>query len=140
LAALKSSRTCGESMLFWAQHARHPRDAVSSNIFRGLQVRNVRILLLILWAWFSDTGLAQLSDLLPRPELSPEQVVLYQVDSLRQNQARVVVRIVAADGRRVTYVFVLSRQGEGDFNNCWMTDGVAPLNQEEDASAEGVTI
>jgi hypothetical protein len=59
---------------------------------------------------------------------------------VKGDQARVVVRIVAADGRLVTYVFALSRQGEGDFNNCWMTDGVAPLNQEEDASAEGVTI
>ena len=145
-----------------------------------------------------DAGLAQLSDLEPRPDLSPEQVVLYQLDSLRQNdvpkadagierafrfaspsnkeatgplekfvkilkspvyspmlnslsssisgsevqgnQARVAVKIIAADGRRVTYVFVLSRQGEGDFNNCWMTDGVAPLNQGKDASDEDVTI
>jgi Domain of unknown function (DUF4864) len=158
----------------------------------------LQILLLILLACSSDTGVAQLSDLVPRPEVSPEQVVLYQVDSLRQNdipkadagierafrfaspsnkevtgplekfvqilkgpvyspmlnnisssivgcevkgdQARVAVRIVSADGRQLTYVFVLSRQGEGDFTNCWMTDGVAPLKQGEDASAEGVTI
>ncbi len=28
------------------------------------------------------------------------------------------------DGRRVTYVFTLSRQRGGEYDGCWMTDGV----------------
>jgi hypothetical protein len=161
-------------------------------------VHLVRILLLLAFAWSFDVGLAQLSDLTPRPELSPEQVVQYQVAVLQHNddpksdagierafrfaspsnkqvtgplenfirivkspayspmlnnrssliigsevkddQAKIAVKVVAAGGRQVTYVFVLSRQNEGEFNNCWMTDAVAPLEDGEDGSDQGVTI
>jgi hypothetical protein len=59
---------------------------------------------------------------------------------VKGNQAKVGVKIVAADGRELTYVFILSKQNEGHFNNCWMTDGVAPLKDAEDGSDQGVTI
>jgi hypothetical protein len=59
---------------------------------------------------------------------------------VKDDQARFTVHFVAADGRQVTYIFVLSKQNEGEFNNCWMTDGVAPLQHGEDASDQGVTI
>jgi hypothetical protein len=153
---------------------------------------------LLLLAWVSVSGLAQVADLTPRPELSPEQVVQYQAEALQHNdepktdagierafrfaspsnkqmtgplekfirivkspiyspmlnsvsssivgsdvkddQARFAVHFVAADGRQVTYIFVLSKQNEGEFNNCWMTDGVAPLEQGEDGPDQGVTI
>ena len=36
------------------------------------------------------------------------------------------VTLVQADGRRVAYVFGLSRQRGGDCDGCWMTDAVAP--------------
>jgi len=158
----------------------------------------VRILLLIALAWSWQAGIAQIADLVPKPELSPEQVVQYQVTALQQNddqkldagiervfrfaspsnrqatgplehftqvlkgpayspmlnkrsssivesevkdnQATVVVKIVAINGAKITYVFVLSKQGEGDYKNCWMTDGVAPLKDEEGNSDQGVTI
>ena len=158
----------------------------------------VRILLLIALALSSDQGVAQIADLVPEPDLSPEQVVQYQVTALQQNddqkldagiervfrfaspsnrqatgplehftqvlkgpayspmlnnrsssivgsvvkdnQATVVVKIVAISGANVTYIFVLSKQVEGDYKNCWMTDGVAPLKEEEGSSDQGVTI
>jgi Domain of unknown function (DUF4864) len=161
-------------------------------------VRLVRILLILAFALASNACLAQLSDLTPRPELSPEQVVQYQVTVLQHNdepksdtgierafqfaspsnrqatgplekfvqivkspayspmlnsisssivgsevnddQAKIAVKIVAADGRQLTYVFILSKQNEGEFNNCWMTDSVAPLEDGEDSSDQGVTI
>jgi hypothetical protein len=59
---------------------------------------------------------------------------------VKDDQARFAVHFVAADGRQVTYIFVLSKQNEGEFNNCWMTDGVAPLEQGEDGPDQGVTI
>jgi Domain of unknown function (DUF4864) len=59
---------------------------------------------------------------------------------VKDDQARIAVHFVAADGRRATYIFVLSKQNEGEFNNCWMTDGVAPLEQGEDDPHQGVTI
>jgi hypothetical protein len=34
------------------------------------------------------------------------------------------VTLVQADGRRTTYLFALSRQDGGDYDGCWMTDGV----------------
>ena len=52
---------------------------------------------------------------------------------VNDDQAKIAVKIVAADGRQLTYVFVLSKQNEGEFNNCWMTDAVAPLKDGEDA-------
>ena len=161
-------------------------------------MRPRRILLLFAFTWLSAVALGQLSDLTPRPELTPEQVVQYQVTALQHNddpkldagierafrfaspsnkqvtgpldnfvrivksplyspmlnslsslivgselkddQAKIAVKIVAADGHQVTYVFVLSKQNEGEFNNCWMTDGVAPLQHGEDGSDQRVTI
>jgi hypothetical protein len=163
-------------------------------------VRFHRILLLLAFTWLSTVPVAvgQLSDLTPRPELTPEQIVQYQVAALQHNddpksdagierafrfaspsnkqvtgplanfvrivkspvyapmlnslsslivgselkddQAKIAVKIVAADGRQVTYVFILSKQNEGEFDNCWMTDGVAPLQDGEDSSGQSVTI
>jgi hypothetical protein len=161
-------------------------------------VRFVRTLFIVAFAWVSNAGLAQLSDLTPRPELSPEQVVQYQVTVLQHNdepksdtgierafrfaspsnkqatgplekfvqivkspayspmlnsisssivgsevnddRAKIAVKIVATDGRQLTYVFLLSKQNEGEFNNCWMTDSVAPLESGEDSSDQGITI
>ncbi|MBV8379019.1 MAG: DUF4864 domain-containing protein [Verrucomicrobia bacterium] len=158
----------------------------------------VRTLLFLVPAWTSNVGLAQLADLAPRPELSPEQVVEYQVTAFQHNdepqsdagierafrfaspsnremtgplahfvqivksplyspmlnnrsssivgaqvrddQAKITVKVVAADGRRVIYVFALSKQTEGEFNNCWMTDAVAPLEVKDDNSDQGMTI
>jgi hypothetical protein len=158
----------------------------------------VRILLVIALAWSWDEGITQIIDLVPKPELSPEQVVQYQVTALQQNddqksdagierafrfaspsnrratgplehfaqvlkgpvyapmlnnrsssivgsevkdnQATVVVKIVAINGANVTYVFALTKQSEGDYKNCWMTDGVAPLKVEEGSPDQGVTI
>jgi len=146
----------------------------------------------------SGAAPSQLADLVPRSELSPQEVVQYQVHALQQNddpksdagierafrfaspsnkqvtgplenfvqivkspayssllnsrsssiigsevegdQAKIAVRIIAADGREVTYVFVLSKQHESDFDNCWMTDAVTPLKAAEDGSDQGVTI
>jgi hypothetical protein len=59
---------------------------------------------------------------------------------LKEDQAKIVVKIVAGDGREVTYVFILSKQSEGEFRDCWMTDGVALLKVAEDGADQGVTI
>jgi Domain of unknown function (DUF4864) len=162
------------------------------------RVHRFRIVLSLSFFWASGITLAQLTDLVPRPELSPEEVVQYQVAALQQNddpksdagierafrfaspsnkqltgplenfvrivkspayspllnsrssaivgselkddQAKISVRIVAVDGRPLTYVFILSKQNEGDFRDCWMTDGVAPLKDPEDDADQGVTI
>lgn len=39
-------------------------------------------------------------------------------------EAQQRVTLVDAQGRRVTYVFVLSKQAEGVYKDCWMTDAV----------------
>lgn len=154
------------------------------------------LLLAIASPWVS--GLAQLADLIPRPEMTPEQVVQFQVTALQRNddpqtdagierayrfaspsnktatgplekfarilkgpvyspmlnnssssivgsevegdKAKVVVKVFAPTGRPVTYVFVLTKQSDGEFSNCWMTDGVLPLNQGQDSSDQDLTI
>ena len=42
----------------------------------------------------------------------------------RDGQAAQVVTVTATDGSRHTYLFQLSRQPEGPFRGCWMTDSV----------------
>lgn len=143
-------------------------------------------------------GLAQVPDLAPKPGLSPEQVVQYQVNALQHNDephadggiertfrfaspsnksftgplehfvsilkspaylpminnlassvtesqiegdlATVAIRITPAEGPQQTYLFVLSKQHDGDFDNCWMTDSVVPMQEGESLSDEATTI
>jgi hypothetical protein len=46
---------------------------------------------------------------------------------IRDDQARVAVKLTMPDGTTIIYIWGLSRQGEGDFKGCWMTDSVVPL-------------
>ena len=48
-------------------------------------------------------------------------------------QARVLAELEQLDGRQSAYVFFLSRQVGGDCEDCWMTDGVYPLEPAHDA-------
>ena len=163
-----------------------------------IQVRSFPTILLLALAAPLITGVAQLADLIPGPQLSPEQVVQYQITALQRNDdpqadagierafrfaspsnktttgplqkfaqivksaayapllnsvassiigsdiedanARVAVKVFAASGRRLTYVFVLSKQSVGEFVNCWMTDAVLPVEVGEDSQDQGVTI
>jgi hypothetical protein len=131
-------------------------------------------------------------DLNPNPNLTPQQVVEFQLDALRHNdeptpdagiersfrfaspsnrlvtgplthfseivhstaysplleshasevrgvivqedQARVYVTVTSANGAQLNFLFMLSRQGEGDYHDCWMTDSVMKLPPEEDAN------
>ena len=41
-----------------------------------------------------------------------------------RDQARQRVTLVGDNGERVTYLFMLSRQTDGPYKGCWMTDGV----------------
>lgn len=34
------------------------------------------------------------------------------------------VKLVGTDGQSITYIFMLSRQTDAPYKNCWMTDGV----------------
>ena len=56
------------------------------------------------------------------------------------DHARVAIRITPATGRALTYLFVLTRQHDNDFNNCWMTDSVVPIEEDGSQSDEAITI
>ncbi|HEX7194187.1 MAG TPA: hypothetical protein VF207_04400 [Chthoniobacterales bacterium] len=56
------------------------------------------------------------------------------------DHARVAIRITPAIGPAITYLFVLTRQHVGDFENCWMTDSVVPMQEGESLSGEAITI
>ena len=45
---------------------------------------------------------------------------------VRGEEAAQRVTLVLADGRRVAFVFGLSRQSGGRYDGCWMTDAVIP--------------
>ena len=66
---------------------------------------------------------SQYSSLINAVEGSVTQVVT------RDDKAQVLARILTAGGSEVYYVFILSKQAEGEYFNCWMTDGVVPLKE-----------
>jgi hypothetical protein len=128
-------------------------------------------------------------EMMPSPALSPEQVVKFQLDSLRRNdepapnagiersfrfaspsnkdftgplehfagivrspayapllyslaaavtqaevgegQARIFVSVTSASGTEFSFLFLLSRQKEGEYRDCWMTDGVVRIGDED---------
>jgi hypothetical protein len=129
-------------------------------------------------------------DLTPKPELTPQQVVEYQLTVLQQNdqptpdagiekafrfaspanqkstgpishfismvhsssyaallnakeatvtrvqvedrEAKILTRIVSASGSETFYLFLLSKQPQGEEANCWLTDGVIGLQPADD--------
>lgn len=54
-----------------------------------------------------------------------------------EGQAMQVVTLVDAADDVAVYAFQLSKQAEGEFKGCWMTDGVIRLEPEEAEEAEG---
>ena len=46
-------------------------------------------------------------------------------------QAQQLVKITGAGGDMALYLFILSRQTDGQFKNCWMTDGVMRIHPED---------
>ena len=61
--------------------------------------------------------------------------VEYGWPQVRGGQARVLVKVVGEGGDVALYWFVLSRQDDAPYKDCWMTDGVIrvdPKQLEED--------
>jgi uncharacterized protein DUF4864 len=143
-------------------------------------------------------GLAQLAELIPRPEFSPEQVVQYQVSALQHNDdphtdagiertyrfaspsnksqtgplehfvsivkspayspmvnnlassilgskiegdhAKVAIKVTPEKGAQLIYLFVLTKQHVGEFNDCWMTDSVLPIPEGQNLSEDAIAI
>ena len=63
-------------------------------------------------------------------------VMRVQID---ENEAKVLTRVLSAAGSEIYYVFLLSKQSEGEHANCWMTDGVIVFQQaDEDQPKVGI--
>ena len=57
---------------------------------------------------------------------------------VNDDEAKVFVQVVSGIGRQIYYLFLLSKQKEGEYRDCWMTDGVMPVepgDQDTDALA-----
>jgi len=128
------------------------------------------------------SALSEPLDLNPNPDLTPQQVVEFQLDALRiersfrfaspsnrlvtgplshfseivhspgysallgsqatevrgvavqADQARVYVTVTSANGSQLNFLFMLSRQGEGDYHDCWMTDSVMKLPSDDNGN------
>jgi hypothetical protein len=69
----------------------------------------------------------RLQQLVKSPEYSPMlnfKTVEYGKIHIDGDNAVQAVRIVDSKGAPVVYIFQLSRQPDGEFKGCWMTDGV----------------
>ena len=165
-----------------------------ASLFRKLNAKTVTRLLpflvLACIAWKSVYAQSA-PDLRPKPELTPQQVVEYQLTVLQQNdqptpdagiekafrfaspanqrtvgpishfisivhspsyaallnakeatvthvqvedrEAKILARIVSASGSQMFYLFILSKQSEGEETNCWLTDGVIGIQSADDS-------
>jgi Domain of unknown function (DUF4864) len=56
------------------------------------------------------------------------------------DHAKVVIRITPEKGPELSYLFVLTKQHDDALDNCWMTDSVLPIQQDESPSDEAITI
>ena len=77
---------------------------------------------------------SQYSSLINAVEGSVAKVVI------QDSKPQVLARIVSASGSEVYYVFLLSKQTEGEYINCWMTDGVVPLKEPGEYEDPGAAI
>jgi hypothetical protein len=46
-------------------------------------------------------------------------------------EAQLLVKVTASDGEAALYLFVLARQTDGKYQDCWMTDGVMRLRPQD---------
>jgi hypothetical protein len=51
---------------------------------------------------------------------------------VEDRDAKILARIVSARGSEMFYLFLLSKQSEGEETNCWLTDGVIGLQPVDD--------
>ena len=53
---------------------------------------------------------------------------------MESDEAKVLVQIVSGAGRQISYLFLLSKQKDGEYRDCWMTDAVMRLEDREDGT------
>src|ERR1700751_2631501 len=56
------------------------------------------------------------------------------------DHAKIVIRITPEKGPDLSYLFVLTKQHDGEFDSCWMTDSVLPIPQDESPSDDTIAI
>jgi hypothetical protein len=70
--------------------------------------------------------------------LNAREAVVMQAQ-VEENEAKVLTRVSSAAGSEMYYVFLLSKQSEGEHVDCWMTDGVIAFKQaDEDQPKVGI--
>ena len=52
---------------------------------------------------------------------------------VEDREAKILARIVSASGSQMFYLFILSKQSEGEESNCWLTDGVIEVQPTDDS-------
>ncbi len=55
---------------------------------------------------------------------------------IEANRAEVTAKVVSRSGLESSFVFILSKQTEGELRDCWMTDSVLQVSAEQPADAE----
>jgi hypothetical protein len=55
----------------------------------------------------------------------------YGATHMIDQEARLLVKVTGSDGEVALYLFVLDKQTDGKFADCWMTDGVMRLRPED---------
>jgi hypothetical protein len=60
--------------------------------------------------------------------------------TIKGSEADLKVTIVDSEGQQTIYMFVLSRQADGPFRGCWMTDGVIKVSGPGDETSQPIAL
>jgi hypothetical protein len=82
-----------------------------------------------------DRFVQMVRDPMYKPMLD-SQAIEYGPLTIEGDAAQQLVTVVDADSRVASYVFSLSRQGNGRYAGCWMTDGVVRVEPMPEAMGE----
>jgi hypothetical protein len=63
--------------------------------------------------------------------LNAREAVVMRVQ-IEENEAKVLTRVSSAPDSEMYYVFLLSKQSEGEHADCWMTDGVIGVQRADE--------
>jgi hypothetical protein len=63
--------------------------------------------------------------------LNAREAVVMRVQ-IEENEAKVLTRVSSAADSEMYYVFLLSKQSEGEHADCWMTDGVIGVQRADE--------
>ncbi|MBM79369.1 MAG: hypothetical protein CMJ78_02090 [Planctomycetaceae bacterium] len=126
-----------------------PREVVTIQL-KALQANNQKDDGIATCFRFASPGNRQLTGPLPRfasmVKTPPYSTMLGVKDfevsepQIEEGQAVVITKLIGAEGQTLVFVFVLGKQTQEPYQDCWMTESVYPVQRQAPAAKPGLRI